>query len=409
VDGAARLAEARAELKPLADAVCGWIFRCCNTDERALQVGAATTTNCADLVLQNEALGQLGGYGQVLGVDPSAQNVLAQLDQLGESAGRTAVSSAAMSACAQSIAQASCTPPPANHCTPSPPPPSGDPCDPLKVFVGQQQLGQPCDSSGYECAPGLTCTNLGYDVEGVCVQQPAAGDLCLTDGACAPSFVCDWSSSTCVEGAGYGAPCSFADPSNPTPGTERTRCQVGLVCDTVTFLCTDSGCAAGSQCTIAAQCPVGTSCVDGSCGVPAQVGQSCSDDSECLGDFCLNGTCASGVCSGSMCFQGPGIGATCMVDADCQPAAGLTCSAGQCALTTVTSPSCTAANQICAQGLYCELATGATNGSCVPKLPAGSPCDSYSDGYSECWEGCLVVSGLQLCVGSAPGDAMCHG
>ena len=40
---AARLAEARAALMPLADAACSWIFRCCNADEQALQIGAATS------------------------------------------------------------------------------------------------------------------------------------------------------------------------------------------------------------------------------------------------------------------------------------------------------------------------------------------------------------------------------
>ena len=405
VDAAGRLADARAALKPLADAACTWIFRCCNADERALQVGAATPSNCSELLLQNEALGQLGGYGQTLGVSASAQSVLTQLDHVAAVAGRTTVSPAAMSACAQSIAQASCTPPAASHCTSRPPSTSGDPCDPQKVLVGEQPLGRPCDSSGYECTPGLTCTNPGYDVQGVCVPEPAAGDLCVTDGACGPGFVCDWSSSTCVKGAAYGAPCSFADPSNPLAGTEKARCQVGLECDAVSFTCVESGCAAGGSCSIDTQCPVGTKCLSSSCTMPAQPGQPCMDNLGCAGGFCLNNTCVSGVCSESMCFEGPGVGAACTLDTDCQPSGGLLCGAGKCALTTPPNASCNLTTQTCDSSSYCALATGLSTGGCLPKKPAGALCKAYG----ECWGDCLVVFGEERCIGSAPGDAMCHG
>jgi hypothetical protein len=405
VDGAARLAEARAELTPLADAACSWIFHCCDGDERALQIGAATSSNCSDLLLQSEALGQLGGYGQTLAISASAQSVLAQLDHLGASSARTDLDPAALLACAQSIAQAPCASEPSAHCEPMPPAPSGDPCDPQKVLVGEQQLGEACDPSGFECGPGLTCTNPNYDIEGVCVPEPAVGDLCLTDGACAPSFVCDWSSGTCVTGAAYGAPCSYAEPSNPIMGTEKVRCQVGLVCDTVTFECADPDCAGGSSCTVDAQCPVGTACLASVCGVLAQIGQPCTDLplGPCVGGFCSNGTCVSGVCSGDTCFNGAGVGAVCSVDADCQPAAGLLCNAGSCTLVPVTSASCSS-DQDCAAGSYCSL-SGDGSGGCVPKKPAGALCDSYD----ECWGGCEVIFGQQRCFGSGPGDPMCHG
>jgi hypothetical protein len=405
VDAAARLAEAQVALTPLASAVCEWLFRCCTSSELAVQVGAATASNCADVILQNDASGMLGEYGEGLAFSASAQAVLAQLYSVGS--GLSAVSPAALSACVQSVAQASCTPQPGNHCVPSPPPAAGDPCDPYKVLVGAQQLDQPCDPNDFECAPGLACTATDVSgLGGICAPEPAAGALCLTDAACAPSFVCDWSSGTCVAGAAYGAPCSYADPSNPVQGTEKSRCQVGLVCDAVTFKCTDPNCAGGGSCVSDAQCPVGMSCLNSSCGVPAQLGQACTDPGgPCVGGFCSNDTCTSGVCVAGDCYEGPGIGAACMFDTDCQPAAGLVCSAGACNLTPGTVAPCTAANQTCDATSYCSLSSDGSTGACVPKLPAGSLCESYD----QCWEGCAVIFGEQRCFGSPPGDGMCHG
>ena len=89
---------------------------------------------------------------------------------------------------------------------------------------------------------------------------------------------------------------------------------------------------------------------------------------------------------GKTCFNGAGVGAACMVDADCQPAAGLVCSAGSCTLVTVTSTSCSS-DQDCAAGSYCSL-SGSGSGGCVPKKPAGALCDNYD----ECWGGCEVIS-----------------
>ncbi len=349
--------EIRAALKPLADARCQWLFRCCSDDELSASLGAATASDCADRILNAEVTG-----AYLYGFPFGPLEVLRQLDRLGNGFdyARETVDSAAVQACAKKLSGAACTPHAASkdHCSPTPPESAqgADPCEPTKLIVGSQKLGDDCAPGAYDCAQGFTCVSLAGQA-GVCVRAPAAGDTCYDDGDCGQG-VCDWTTGKCVTGGEYGEACAYTDPVHPVPGSEKVRCRSGLLCDTIAQKCTDPNCGGGSRCYADTDCPLSTQCVYYQCGAPRRNGERCARSADCANGTCLFDPSART----TLCSELFPNGAACQGDATC------------------------ASN-------YCEYKAGIQ--ACAPQLPDGSPCNG--DGR-QCASGrCTNVSGSLVC------------
>jgi hypothetical protein len=303
----ANVDQVRSELKPVVDAQCGWLFKCCSAGELAQQLGPATTDDCSDHLIQSATV----SYPYGLTNDTATQSLLAALNYLQYGFDRSAITidTAAIATCAAAIAAKDCNPAPAvDHCTPVAPP-TDDPCTLDKLLVGSLAAGADCAPYGAdECAPGLTCMSVA-SYYGVCTPVPAVGDLCLRDNDCGGSLLCDWSTGKCTAGAADGAACSYSDPDHPVPGTEAKRCAVGLVCDTIKLKCTDARCAAGANCVTDAQCPAGIACVMNSCGPLHSAGDSCNQATDCADGICAydqlaqRQLCATPKAAGELCNQ----------------------------------------------------------------------------------------------------------
>ena len=49
--------QVRAQLKPVLDAQCSWLFKCCSAGELAQQLGPATSDNCSDHLFESATVG----------------------------------------------------------------------------------------------------------------------------------------------------------------------------------------------------------------------------------------------------------------------------------------------------------------------------------------------------------------
>lgn len=151
-----------------------------------------------------------------------------------------------------------------------------------------------CDPANPVCAEGQVC------VAGTCVGT--VGATCQQGSQCA-SGTCD-ATGHCGPG-GFGSPCSGAG-----------ECLSGI--------CATGACGAGGPgvpCQVAADCASGTCGVDGTCAAGAATGggTSCTLDSQCLSNACVEGTCSPGL-----------QGAPCTTAQDCT--VGLACTAGSCSV-----------------------------------------------------------------------------
>jgi hypothetical protein len=422
-----RVEEIRAALRPLADAECQWLYRCCNGDERSAKIGTrANAGECADHLIDVAVRSSIP-FGLVSTGNSPAYTVLQELNRLGYGfdRGRIAVDKAAVDACVQRVNTSTCTPAAApDHCTPVPPPPIDDPCKVKRLLVGKQQLGEDCSPGSTDCANGLLCSTLrGSD--GVCVKAAAPGDACFDDSDCNDELVCDFRSGKCVQGGDAGASCSYSDPERPREGTTADRCRRELSCDTVTLKCGGSECAGGSFCIEDAQCPAGATCVRNrcgkllkagepcgqdrdcesascrfqngrlSCGSLGPVGSACQDDRECASGYCtftagvpgqkctaqladaadcnsdrecVSGRCRPSAAGGLVCAPAVAPGATCDADDDCSPVKKLFCFQTKCTLAPLPD------------GASCNVETDCTselcfNAKCTPKSVAGADCN----------------------------------
>ncbi|HEY4105963.1 MAG TPA: Dickkopf N-terminal cysteine-rich domain-containing protein [Polyangiaceae bacterium] len=398
-------------------AKCSWMFKCCSVGELALELGAATSDNCADLLIQSATQ----SFARVAN-DPDVSELLNAFNYAQYGFPGIKVDPMAVATCASSIAAKDCTAaPPVDHCAPTAPAADG-PCSLDKLLPGSLAAGGDCTAFGPNpCASGLVCRSVAAEA-GVCVPVTKVGDLCLSDSDCGSHLVCEWSSGTCATGAGYGEACAFTDADNPVPGTETKRCAIGLACDTVALTCTDPNCAAGKNCLTDAECPKGIACVADFCQPLRQPGQNCFQTSDCAsgacsydpvanrslctapkadgaacvqpsdcasgycafdvssstqvcmaalanGDMCtLPDQCKSGNCTNGMCLA-VAAGATCTTDADCAVTHNLFCADGACTLTPFAlGTSCSANSQ-------CDSAN-CLAGKCAEKAAIGDDCDA---------------------------------
>jgi hypothetical protein len=446
-----RTAEVKTLLRPLAEAQCKWLFRCCSGDERAARLGATSASDCADRILEND--GVISGVYNL----PALQTdgVLRQLARLayGFDYGRVTLDPNGIGACAKAVTDQACNSAAVvGACTPmTPPDPASNACAEKKMLIGRQELGGDCYPGSSECGPGLMCAQVQY-WQGACVPEVKEGDPCFSEYECG-TLVCDPATNRCAKGGALGTACSFADPARPLRGTEKQRCQSGLACDTVTLKCTDANCAAGMYCSTDTRCPTGTGCFGGICGAPLKVGQPCSYPKDCESGHCAydgvsryvcgvllpNGGlcqgahpfCASGFCSydgnqnawvcaptvseGALCNTGQGVecvtrnceqvnneyrcgkpapwdvGTVCSTNSQCT--SGL-CASSKCAVTLAAGAACGGATPgSCAPGLYCDAASQGAGGACRAKKPEGAPCSTSV----ECAYACSVQQGQLRC------------
>jgi hypothetical protein len=379
VDG---LDEAQQQLEPVVRASCDWVFGCCAEGEARLALGpfVEDADDCTQRVLDSLLSGNtsplpllsLGPAGDLLYVARTLELQHVALD------------AEAMAACVEHLKTRACNeaPPeePPEHCTPGDDEPDEDLCRVEDLFIGSQDVGDECNPSvDVECAPGQRCVSFGAD--GVCARLAAEGDNCFEDQECAEPLICDYITGTCMTGSRLGEVCTFSDPENPVPGTERERCQSDLTCNPETMSCVEETCAPGSPCQVDYQCPQGYVCAQFRCREPGQAGAPCNRHEDCATELCdsLADTCVPRVVDGGACVQ----------DLEC--VSGF-CDVGLCASSVANGSPCPSfSSSECRDG-YCDTMTDPAMPVCAAyadaggACPLGIECNPDPDLQLVCWE-----------------------
>lgn len=243
------------------------------------------------------------------------------------------------------------------------------------------------------CTRGLTSSGCSEAVTGLVAnggacyysQECVTGHWCDTastcPGACKPhTAVGQPSTSQYGEDCGpngyrYEAVCETAVALGgdcfPVNGSTQPRgCVAGAVCSSSTFKCVENvNLAPGAACTanMTPECSVGTSCVNSVCTAYGDLNQPC--DSVRLCKF------------------------------------GLQCSAANvCVRYGATGATCGGTGASCDRGLFCNLATGTTSGTCAAQRPSGGTCTNQEMCQSPLWcNGSTAtpgVCGAKLTVGA---------
>jgi hypothetical protein len=476
-------------IRQLVEARCNWLFNCCATGEIVFDLGPFTgsAADCTNRVL--EVL-ESGAPSSPIDAGPS-DLLLALTQSYGQ--GRIELDAAAVQACADHLANQACTPVPdpdaGGNCDPSQSMPLVDPCALDRLAAGRQDIGDECEPAVQaECIDGSRCVDFG--TSGVCAALSLEGEPCFADADCDDAVVCNLAGTgTCVVGADIGQPCTYVDPENPIPGTERDRCGRGLSCDATNFVCVGGSCGPGAPCVVDSQCPPEHYCLQQTCQPPQDGGGPCTKDEHCLSGFCSVGInqcseptgmpdgssctsnfqCLSGFCDtqGSLtCIppRAPGeecptfnaaecadgfcdttVNPTpicvaygqqddpCMLASECDPEAFLSCVnmtctklmdgdvcfaneqciSGLCFTNMCTTPlsvgdACgtAAMGRPCAEGSFCDIPLGGTDGDCTALKLTGSPCVTDD----QCYGLCVEMWGETMCDDTPPVDgAWCDG
>ncbi len=363
---------ARMLLEPLVAAQCENTFACCDADEVAFQLGSAVV-DAADCTERTLDVMEAGGNPPYLRSGSLYLGGLLGFFAYGIDPSVVEVDDAAIAACVAALSSKPCAPSTAGgaSCTPA-----EDAylvqCDLRTLFIGSKAAGESCSSyNGLECGPGLQCDFFG-GTGGVCVQMLSQGDSCFDDYNCAESLICDYATGQCSVPAESGEACAYADPENPTFGTETTRCRSGLVCNPITETCGAADCNFGDYCNDDdAACPAGLACVAGRCDLLGLEGDSCYQDGDCAQGRCnyVEGT--------SLCQNLVPNGGSCSGHSDCESSF---CDPTQseCAAQTANGDACDAGlpdNQC--NGGYCDGV------SCVAFTAIGQDCTASQCNYIE--------------------------
>jgi hypothetical protein len=240
--------------------------------------------------------------------------------------------------------------------------------------------GGTCQSCALTATKG-TCTlvpNGGVDPAGTCVdQKPVA---CSTDGKCdgkgacrkyAPGSQC--APPSCASGQARKASFCTADGTCPAPEVETC---------TPIIVCNAGGTACERTCTRNDQCAAGLKCLSGRCGLQ-EIGQACTDRTDCRSGFCVDGVCCNEACGGTntndcqACSRGAGAAQ----DGTCAARNGLACNDGnRCTRTDVCmGTTCSGTNPVtCPTPNQCQTAgtCNPTTGTCTnPSKDNGTPCE----------------------------------
>lgn len=361
IDG---LGEASTQLEPVVRASCEWVFGCCAAGESRLALGPFVTDadDCTTRVVDSLLTGNKSPAPQ-LDVGPASDLLYLAVSL---NLARVTIDADAVKACVDWLEQRACNEVPEEeqpeHCTPDEAEPEENPCRAELMFIGSQEAGAECNPNvGVECADGLRCVNFGTD--GVCARLAAEKETCFEDTECAQPLICDYITGTCMKGSGVGEVCTFTDPENPAPGTEKERCEAGLSCNPETMSCTEATCAPGSPCIVDYQCPEGYVCVLNRCGEPGLAGDPCVRDTDCVSELCdqLTDTCIPKVADGGACVQ----------DRECESGF---CDAGICGPTAGNGDPCPALDDAqCADG-YCDRFTDPAAPVCAAHAGSGDAC-----------------------------------
>ncbi len=144
--------------------------------------------------------------------------------------------------------------------------------------------------------------------------------------ACQKTSICDGSGGCITEPRPAGSSCGAAwcdgDRFQDAPGCDgEGACVPGTMRECAPFGCRDGACL--DACTGPKDCAIGARCVlaKGACQAPAQDGESCTADDDCLGGHCENGFCCpfGDCCASPLDCQATGSGdPSCADPATCQ-------------------------------------------------------------------------------------------
>ncbi len=361
-------------LQPIVAAQCAWLFSCCNTFERAYDLGPLVDNeqDCVEHVLQD-----LSSAETASGVPTRFPSVLraAVAVAFGPLDVHVKADGSAVASCAKQLRAVACEARiPVDHCEPSAPT-STHACQVEHVLPGLGHEGSAClnEAAGaLGCGPHTRCSSrVGAGPLGYCVATRAAGARCQHDIDCDAGLLCDYATGSCVSGVGYGQACAFSDDDDRIPGTERVRCAAGLACDAATVRCEDGRCYEGMTCSTRADCPAGLTCRSSRCLPAAASGAVCSGNDECKSKLCTaDPSSGIGHCSDGLALQKP-----------------------------------CASDDACKSG-FCDLNAGAY-GSCLPPQEvAGAQCPSLRD--TECATGkCQFTVNGYVCTPTGERGSSC--
>lgn len=265
---------------------------------------------------------------------------------------------------------------------------SGSDCTMTGCPTGQECVSgscQPIMGDGTVCSPCTSNEDCGGPAD-ICIGYPDGGRYCGQD--CASNADCG--GDTCAALQGGGRQCARVVGGN--------------------FTCT----AMPMGCTTSSDCPVGQQCQGGTCvaGLPgAGLGEPCDSNDACSSGLCSNGACtqtcnsnditgscpAGFYCNGSaascnegFCLAGgPGggqLGQSCTEDTEC---ASLFCEAGSCSQPCTPDGAAT-----CPSGFACQTGALECLGSCQQSGALGDICDTNF----ECTSGiCATLGDLSFC------------
>lgn len=353
------------------EAVCGWEFKCCDAGERTYRLSpfAVDAAECAERLVfelrESNATenpyfsgpaapgGILGTLGYVVDLTRVSVNETGAGECIAAWNSRGCNAETEATRCTAEGAMAT------------------DPCALTNLFAPALAIGDECTpelteggwGNDVECAVGSTCLAAGHpdnpnDVP-TCVKRGLGGDPCTVDDDCDFNLFCD--AGDCTEKADVGETCSFNDPDAPVPGDEDVQCKAGLTCHPLDLECV-APCELGYTCATSGGdadvlCPEGAGCA------PLEVDEATTNFRVCA----ARGDTAADLCNS---------------DADC--VASFYCDGTSCQADKPSAATCAAQNE-CATGLHCALATTAT---CTTNLAAMTVCtDSYQCGPNSA--GCL--------------------
>ncbi|MBT8493449.1 MAG: hypothetical protein KJO07_10365 [Deltaproteobacteria bacterium] len=272
-------------------------------------------------------------------------------------------------------------------------------------------IGQPCGGSNEDCQEGLRCAlNPAEPAQLICQPRIGNDESCLgfSDDDCESGF-CNNSEQLCKPSFPPGSDCPSFDSAECAGGycdttPLATNCtlddQCPGTCNTLAGFCFPvclALAADGVDCTSSLECASGA-CVDLVCRtLPLADGVPCTFSGQCESQFCNTGLIEP------LCQTLPlANGTACSSNLQCDSEV---CFGGECVNGLSEGADCTSAiDPPCSKLLYCDRSL--TPAACVPKLPAGSECDSTD----QCFGSCSVRFARLMCDTTPPPERLtCDG
>lgn len=283
----------------LAEAVCGFVSRCCTIGEMGYYLGPfVEPADCAERLVEAAALDVSASFGGIPFAQVNLPNLAALDRALRE--GRVRLDRAAVNACVAWLEERACNgPSPGDDerelCGPVAPAPLV-PCDAALLVEGRVPEGGACSgaTSSFECREGLVCLDdpTGLGDQGTCTALRREGEWCAADEHCATGLTCNLGDGRCQVPAALGEACEYsvlADPW-PTDSLLLVRCEAGLTCSPIASTCV-ARCEQGAECRDDDDCGQDTGLVclrwdwraggTGFCDFPRAVGERCSETDDC--------------------------------------------------------------------------------------------------------------------------------